>query len=100
MLQAWLPPQWALLGGLLAVARLGLFGYWVNSYWGGAAPAIGGLLVLGSLPRIKRRTRSLDALLLAGCMVVLWDSRPYHGFLLCLSLCLFRPAWSVKKRAS
>ena len=35
-LQAWLPPGWVLLGALIAVARFGLFSYWINSYWGGA----------------------------------------------------------------
>src|SRR5258707_13256052 len=30
MLQAWLPPTWALLGGILAVLRLGVFSYWVK----------------------------------------------------------------------
>src|SRR5664279_2278844 len=28
MLQAWLPPNWALLGGFLVVLRIGLFSFW------------------------------------------------------------------------
>ncbi len=98
MLQAWLPPHWALLGGVLAVMRLGLFGYWINSYWGGAVPAIGGLLVLGALPRIMRRTRLRDTLLMASGIVILANSRPYEGFLLSLAVCIFLLAWIVKKR--
>src|SRR4029077_18016391 len=34
MLQGWLPPEWALLGGFLAVIRLGTFSYRANSYFG------------------------------------------------------------------
>jgi len=32
MLQGWVSPGWALLGGALAVARFGVFSYWMNSY--------------------------------------------------------------------
>src|SRR6202021_2943196 len=43
MLQAWLPPTWALLGGALAILRLGLFSYWIATYSGaGSLPALGG----------------------------------------------------------
>ncbi len=79
MLRGWLPPQWAFLGASLAVLRLGLFSYWMNSYWGGAPGAIGGALVGGSLPRIFRRHHIGDALLLGLGLVLLAASRPFEG---------------------
>src|ERR1017187_6108657 len=89
MLQGWLPPAWALLGGLVAVLRLGLFGYWINSYWGGAAAAIGGLLVLGAMPRLLRKTGRQDALFLGGALAIGAKSRPYEGLLLGLPACVW-----------
>ncbi len=82
MLQAWLPPGWALLGGALAVMRLALFSYWVDSYYGGAVAAIGGALVLGALPRVMRTARIRDGLWMALGVAILANSRPYEGLLL------------------
>ncbi len=62
MLQGWFPAEWALLGAVLALVQFAAFNYWVDSYWGGAVAAIGGALVMGSLPRILHRQRASDSL--------------------------------------
>jgi hypothetical protein len=98
MLQGWLPPFWALLGGLLAVMRIGLFSYWAGSYWGGAVAAIGGALVLGALPRILRRARIRDSLLLACGVAILLNSRPYEGVFLCLPVGFVMLRWIFGRR--
>lgn len=97
MLQGWLPPGWALLGGMLAVIRLGLFSYWMNTYTGGAVAAIGGALVLGALPRIRHSFRALDFFWTALGLVLLATSRPYEGLLVSIPV-LVAIAWTLLKK--
>jgi hypothetical protein len=93
MLQAWMPPHWAFLGGILAALQVGFASYWMNSYWGGAAAAIGGALVLGSLKRIRRSARFCDALLLGLGIAILANSRPYEGMLFCIPVAIYFSWW-------
>ncbi|MGC1294641.1 MAG: hypothetical protein WA869_06340, partial [Alloacidobacterium sp.] len=94
MLQAWLPPTWAFLGGVLAVLRLGLFSYWINTYTGaGCISALGGALVLGAFPRFMKTPRLRYSLLLAVGTILLANSREYEGALLCIPVAVVFGRW-------
>jgi hypothetical protein len=96
MLQAWLPPPWALLGGLLAILRLGLFSYWIDSYSGaGSISALGGALLLGALPRFMKKTQLRDGVLMAIGFILLGTSRLYEGMLLALPVLCFLSWWII-----
>jgi hypothetical protein len=85
MLQAWLPARWALLGGLIAVIRIASLSYWGSSYWGAAVAATAGIMVLGGVPGLLgRKPRWYHALCIGLGAIILANSRPYEGLLLCL----------------
>lgn len=98
MLQGWLPPPWALLGACLAVLRLALLSYWMNSYFGTSLPAVGGVLVLGALPRIKRHARLRDALLTGLGLAILANTRPFEGFVFTLPIAGALLVWMARQK--
>jgi hypothetical protein len=98
MLQGWLPPSWAFLGGMLPVLRFGVFSYWDNSYWGGALAATGGALLLGAMPRIMRQPRVHDTILMAIGVAMLANTRPYEGLVLATAVAGGLIFWICKKK--
>jgi uncharacterized protein (TIGR03437 family) len=98
MLQGWLPPKWALIGSLLAVCRFTILSSWMNTYWGGATAALGGVLVLGALPRIRKRPNRRDSILFALGLGILSQSRPFEGLLFALPPVALLAYWLFQEK--
>lgn len=81
MLEAWIGPGWSLLGGLIVVVHYGIYSYWSQTYWGGFATALGGVLFFGALRRLSNAFSWQNSVLLALGLVILANSRPTEGAL-------------------
>jgi hypothetical protein len=101
-MQGWLPPRWALLGGLLAMP-VTTVSYWMNSYWGGAVAALGGALLLGGYVRVVRRKQVGYAVAMGIGIAILANTRPYEGLVfsipVAIAFLLSRPVWKAEGKA-
>ncbi|MBN8721689.1 MAG: hypothetical protein J0M03_02070 [Acidobacteria bacterium] len=96
MLQAWMPPRWALLGSLLVLLKIGLFSYWSQSFWGGAFSALGGCLVLGAFRYTLKKPNIKNSFLLGLGLLILANTRPYEGLLISLPAMFLLLFWLLR----
>src|SRR5271165_5014126 len=86
-LLGWFPPKWAMLGGVLALMQVGFLNYWSETYWGGAAAGAAGALVVGAVPRLRKKPSARYGIVFAAGLALLANSRPFEGAVLGV-LCL------------
>ena len=104
MMQAWLPPKWALLGALMLMLQFDFFGNWADGYWGGFPALLGGALVMGGFRRLTRGPRAQikneikDAVAMAVGVGILANTRPYEGSILCATVAVGLGIWLFGNR--
>ncbi len=91
MLRAWVSPEWALVGGAVLALHLGVLSYWIDTYWGGAVPAAGGLLALGAAPRCLGPKWIGNSLAAGAGLGIAFLCRPFEAAI----LGLFLAGWMV-----
>ena len=97
MVSGWLPRGYALAASIIAMLLVYNGNWWFDNYFCLGLPALGGALVLGSIPRIYR-SRSLRSTVLLGLgLVILMLTRPYEGALFSIPLVAVL-LWSLRRR--
>jgi hypothetical protein len=71
--------NYAFIAALIVIIRFGLFSFWVNSYFGGAFTALGGVLLLGGFKAVRSRPSILNGAVLGLGVVIVMTTRPYEG---------------------
>jgi hypothetical protein len=79
MVSLWINTRYAFVAALLVILRFGLFSLWVNSYWGGAFTALGGVLLLGAFKLLRSRPMVVAGAIFGLGAVILMTTRPYEG---------------------
>lgn len=85
MFQALLPAGWATLGTLLIIFNPFLVRNWGHTYWGGAVALLGGALYFGAFFRLRQNLRLKYTIAMGIGVIILANSRPFEGFVLCLA---------------
>jgi hypothetical protein len=82
MLQVYVRPAWALLGGICTALYFGAGHYWTESYWGGAVAGLGAALLVGAFGRLRKERSVRSAAALGFGALLLITSRPYESSIL------------------
>jgi hypothetical protein len=83
MLLAFFPSTWALLGGIIAAIHPQMLA-WSQTYWGGSVAVLGAALLIGAWARLMSQRAISSAIILGIGLVILANSRPYEGLILCI----------------
>jgi len=84
-----------LLGAVLAALRLSILSYWMNTYWCASVAAMGGALVLGAWPRLRKRMSLTSGVAMGTGLVILANSRPYEGLVFSIPIAVAMVAWII-----
>ncbi len=97
MLLAFVPRRWAFNGGLLFALHPNLQVYLGQCFFVENLALLGGILVVGAVPRLANSVSISSSALMATGAILLAASRPYEGLMLCILCgCCVVVAWVRK----